>query len=230
MGTNRGLDNMEILEKSSREPLYDESNGCGEEFTQLCVMLELPNLKANHGWSNNSFSELLSLLTKLLQKPNTLPTSTSRAKKLVCLLSLGVDKIHACPNHCILYHKEREFKMKCPACGVSRYKRSYNHVYVDTMEKKNKKNTTISPESVDDKNDSDKEDNKKRKIPSLMMWYLLVIDHLKRVFSNPRDAELVRWHSEKRRKNNEEIRHPADGTQWKFLIFNINNFDQKVEI
>jgi hypothetical protein len=36
---------MEILEKSSREPLYDESNGCGKEFTQLRVMLELLKLK-----------------------------------------------------------------------------------------------------------------------------------------------------------------------------------------
>jgi uncharacterized Zn finger protein (UPF0148 family) len=132
-------------------------------------------------------------------------------------MSLGVDKIHICPDHCILYRKEYEFKMKCPVCGVSRYKRSYNHVYVDTMKKKNKKNTTISPESVDDKNDSDKEDNKKRKIHALVMWYLPVIDHLKRVFSNPRNAELARWHSEKRRKNNEEIRHPVDETQWKFF-------------
>jgi hypothetical protein len=33
IGTDRGLDNMKILEKSSREPLYDESNGCGKEFT-----------------------------------------------------------------------------------------------------------------------------------------------------------------------------------------------------
>jgi hypothetical protein len=107
--------------------------------------------------------------------------------------------------------------MKCPICGVSRYKRSYNHVYVDTMKKKNKKKTAIGPESVDDENDSDKEDNKKRKIPVLVMWYLPVIDCLKRVFSNPRDAELVRCHSEKRMKNNEEIRHPADGTQWKFF-------------
>jgi hypothetical protein len=49
---------------------------------------------------------------------------------------------------------------------VSRYKRSYNHVYVDTMKKKNKKNTAIGPKSVDDKNDSSKEDNKKRKIPA----------------------------------------------------------------
>jgi hypothetical protein len=40
---------------------------------------------------------------------------------------------------------------------------------------------------------------------TLVMWYLLVIDHLKCVFSNPRDAELVRWHSEKHRKNNDEI-------------------------
>jgi hypothetical protein len=80
--------------------------------------------------------------------------------------------------------------MKCPVCGVSRYKRSYNHVYVDTMKKKNKK-IAIGPESVDDKNNPDKEDNKKRKIHALVMWYLPVIDRLKHVFSNPRDAELV---------------------------------------
>jgi hypothetical protein len=110
---------MEILEKSSREPLYNESNGYGKEFTQLRVVLELLKLKTNHGWSDNSFSKLLSLLEKLLPKPNTLPTSTYRVKKLICLLSLGVDKIHACPNHCVLYHKEHEFKTKCPVCGVS---------------------------------------------------------------------------------------------------------------
>jgi hypothetical protein len=192
MGTDRGLDNIEILEKSLREPLYDESNGCGIEFTQSRVMLELLKLKASHGWSDNSFSELLSLLPKLLPKTNTLPTGTYRAKKLICLLSLGVDKIHAYPNHCILYCKEHEFKTKCPVCGVSQYKRSYSHMYVDTMKKKNKKNTAISPESVGGKNDSNKEDNKKRKISALVMWYLPVIDHLKCVFSNPRDAELVR--------------------------------------
>jgi hypothetical protein len=183
----------------------------------LRVVLELQKLKASHGWSDNSFSDLLRLLAKLLPKPKTLPTNTYRAKKLICPLSLGVNKIHTCPNHCILYRKEHEIQMKCPVCGVSRYKRSYNHVYVDTMKKKNKKKTAISPESDDDKNDSYMEDKKKRKIPALVMCYLLVIDHLKHVFSNPRDAELVRWHSEKRRKNDEEIRHPVDGTQWKIF-------------
>jgi hypothetical protein len=119
LGTDRGLDNIKILDKSSREPLYDESNGCGKEFTQLRIVLELLKLKASHGWSDNSFSELLSLLAKLLPKPNTLPTITYRAKKLICPLSLGVDKIHAYPNYCILYRKEHIFKTKCPVCGVS---------------------------------------------------------------------------------------------------------------
>jgi hypothetical protein len=119
MGTDRGLDNMKISEISSREPLYDESNSCDKVFTQLRVMLELLKLKTSHGWSNNSFSELLSLLAKLLPKPNTLPTSTYRAMKIICPLSLGVDKIHACPNQCILYRKEHKFKMKCLVHGVS---------------------------------------------------------------------------------------------------------------
>jgi hypothetical protein len=110
---------MDILEKSSKDILYDGSNGCGKEFTQLRVVLELLKLKASHGWSDNSFSELLSLIAKLLPKPNTLPTSTYRVKKIICPLSLGVDKIHACPNHYILYHKEYEFNMKCLVCGVS---------------------------------------------------------------------------------------------------------------
>jgi hypothetical protein len=98
MGTDRGLDNMEILEKSLREPLFNESNGCGNEFIQLCVVLELLKLKASHGWSDNSFSKLLSLLAKLVPNPNTLPTSTYRVKKPICPLSLGVEKIHDFPG------------------------------------------------------------------------------------------------------------------------------------
>jgi hypothetical protein len=55
MGTERGLSNIDILEKSSKDHLYNESNGCGKEFTQLRVLLELLKLKACHGWSDNNF-------------------------------------------------------------------------------------------------------------------------------------------------------------------------------
>ena len=56
---------------------------------------------------------------------------------------------------------------------------------------------------------------KKSKNPALVMWYLPVIDRLKRLFSNPREAELMRWHAENRKQNNKQIRHPADASQWK---------------
>jgi hypothetical protein len=123
----------QFVEEAKRHANSQNKNDCGKEFTQLHIALELLKLKANHGWSDNSFSELLSLLAKLFPNPNTLPISTYRAKKHICLLSLGVDKIHACLNHCILYHKEYEFNMTCLVCCVTQYKRSYNHVYADTM-------------------------------------------------------------------------------------------------
>jgi hypothetical protein len=47
------------------------------------------------------------------------------------------------------------------------------------------------------------------------MWYLPVIDCLKRLFSNPREAELMRWHAENCKQNNKQIRHPPDASQWK---------------
>jgi hypothetical protein len=53
----------------------------------------------------------------------------------------------------------------------------------------------------------------KSKIFALVMWYHPVIDRLKRVFSTPKDAELMHWHSEKHRENDKEIRHLADETQ-----------------
>jgi hypothetical protein len=69
MRTDRGLDNMEILEKSLREPLYDESNGCGKESTLLHVVLELLKLKANYGWSDNrSYSKITSKAQHIAHK------------------------------------------------------------------------------------------------------------------------------------------------------------------
>ena len=45
----------------------------------------------------------------------------------------------------------------------------------------------------------------------MVMWYLLVADRLRRFFSNPKDAELMRWwDSDKRKKGDGKLRHPAD--------------------
>jgi hypothetical protein len=56
---------------------------------------------------------------------------------------------------------------------------------------------------------------KERKVSALVMWYLPVIDRLKRMFSNPRDAELLLLHVN--HKTDGKIQHPADGRQWKYF-------------
>ena len=56
----------------------------------------------------------------------------------------GVEKIHACPNHCILFYGET-FKSldKCPQCGASRYKNNdlYGGDEASMRKKRNKKGT-----------------------------------------------------------------------------------------
>jgi hypothetical protein len=49
----------------------------------------------------------------------------------------------------------------------------------------------------------------KRKVFALVMWYLPVINHLKHMFSNPRDSELLLWLVN--HKIDRKIRHPTDG-------------------
>ncbi|KAI5313118.1 hypothetical protein L3X38_042292 [Prunus dulcis] len=58
----------------------------------------------------------------LLPEGNTIPTSMYEAKKTLCALGLSYEKMHACPNDCILYRKEYEDSTNCPTCGISRWK------------------------------------------------------------------------------------------------------------
>jgi hypothetical protein len=185
---NKGVNNFEKLNKASRDLLYEECKGCHKEYTVLWMTLELLKLKAGNGWSDSSFSAPLELLSKVLPKPNGLPTSTYIAK-INCLLTLGVEKIHTCTNHCILYQKEHEFKDKYPTCNANRYKWN-NNIEEDSHNNKRKgrkwKNTAPP--------DQDNQESKERKVPALVMWYLPVIDYLKHMFSNAREAQLLLWH------------------------------------
>jgi phage FluMu protein Com len=55
---------------------------------------------------------------------------------------MGVEKIHVCPNHCILFHGETFQDLdKCPRCGANRYKNNelYNRGEASTGNKRNKK-------------------------------------------------------------------------------------------
>jgi hypothetical protein len=167
--------------KASRDDLYEECKGCHRENTVLRMTLEVLKLKASNGWSDNSLSALLELLSNVLPKPNGLLTSTYLAKKNICPLTLGVEKIHACPNHCIIYRKEHGFKDKCPRCNASLYKRNDNieeDFYNNKRKGLKRKNTATL--------DQDNQGSKERKVLALVMWYQTIIDCLKCMFSNAR--------------------------------------------
>ena len=104
-------------------------------WTLLHFVLELLILKAKYGWSDYSFNDLLHLLSWVLPQPNSVPTNTYQAKKVISPLTMEIEKIHACTT----------FKSldKCPRCGASRYKNNdlYGGDEASTGKKRNKKGT-----------------------------------------------------------------------------------------
>jgi hypothetical protein len=135
---------------------------------------------------------------------------------------MGVEKIHACPNHCILFRGIRFEKLdKCPRCGASRYKNIdlCSGKEASTGNKRNKKGMkkpvqeSQSPEFTPLGNDV-----KKRRIPALVMWYLPMTDRLRRMFLNPKEATLMTWWDDERKVDDDKITHPADCSQWQAFV------------
>jgi hypothetical protein len=160
---------------------------------------------------------------------NKLPANTYYAKKLISPLTIGVEKIHACRNHCILYRGDDYKDLEsCPNCGASRYKMNKDYREEEsaaclktgkkgkkTQKKNQKTSKTIGHEEADYYS--------QRKIPALVMWYLPVVDQLRCLFTNPEDAELMCWHASDAHKHDGKLRHPSDAKQWK----NFNNTYKK---
>ena len=65
------------LIEDNEKPLYE---GC-KKFTKLSAVLKLFNLKANNGWSDKSFTEILAAINEMLPEGNELPVSIYQAKK-----------------------------------------------------------------------------------------------------------------------------------------------------
>jgi hypothetical protein len=101
LNSPKGLENLEMVTKVSKETVYGVEKGCPTHWTLLRFVLELLILKAKYGWSDCSFNDLLHLLSWVLPQQNSVPTNTYQAKKVISPLTMGVEKIHACPNHWI---------------------------------------------------------------------------------------------------------------------------------
>ena len=101
-------------------------------------------------------------------------------------MGMKYQKIHACPNDCILYIDEFEEMHKCPKCRVSWYK------------------------VKDDERSSD--ESTKEGPPTKVLWYLPIIPRFRRLFANKDDAKDLTWHADGRNYDG-MLCHLADSSQ-----------------
>ena len=122
----------------------------------------------------------------MFSRDNTFPKSYYQANKILCLMGMEYQKIHACPNDCILCRHEFEERHKYPRCGVSWCK-------------------------VKDHDECSDDESTKKAPLAKVLWHLPIIPRFKRLFANGNDTKDLAWHAE-RRNCNGMLRHPADSS------------------
>jgi len=89
----------DTLESDSKKPLYPR---CKKSLTLLLAVLSLVNVKAIYRCSDKSFTTLLKVVHGMLSEENMLLKGYYEAKKILCSMGMEYEKIHTCPNDCIL--------------------------------------------------------------------------------------------------------------------------------
>nr|ABA97393.1 transposon protein, putative, CACTA, En/Spm sub-class [Oryza sativa Japonica Group] len=118
--SEKGAHKLDKMLEDHRTSLYP---GCEQGHKKFDTTLELLQWKAKNDVSDKAFGDLLKLVKNILPEGNKLPETTYETKKIVCPLGLEVQKIHACPNDCILYRGEEYENLEaCPICKALRYK------------------------------------------------------------------------------------------------------------
>ena len=157
-----------------------------------------------NGWRNESFTELLGTLRETLPEGEKLPKSSYEVKKIISELGLGYEKIHVCPNSCILFWKEHEHDDICTVCGASRWE-------------ENEISSNVRPSMLLKK--------KHKKAKKILRWFP-VKPRLLRLFMCSKTENLMRWHFDQRTDDG-YLRHPADAHAWKDFDALHKNFSRE---
>jgi hypothetical protein len=155
------------LLKEAEQNLYP---GC-KKFSKLSFIVHLYHLKCLNGWTDKSFSMLLELLSDAFPEENTLPKSFYETKKIISGLGLSYEKIHVCPNECILYWRDWAHANVCPKCGLSRWK--------------------VNSDDVEGR----------KKIPEKVLRWFPLKARLQRLFMSSKTASFMTWHENSRTKD-----------------------------
>ncbi|XP_074322756.1 uncharacterized protein LOC141659726 [Apium graveolens] len=106
--------------EEGKQPLYP---GC-KKFSRLSFIIRLYSLKCIHGISESGFGDLLELIKDAFPEAH-IPLSFNASKNVIKDLGLDYQRIHACPNNCMLFWAENEKEENCKTCGASRLQRMF---------------------------------------------------------------------------------------------------------
>ena len=160
----RSADDDAMREQDIYASFLEEANtdlypGCAT-YSRLSFLVTLYHMKVLHGWSQESFTQLLGVLSVAFPQIN-LPKKYYEVKKSIRGLGLDYEKIHACPRDCMLFRGERANQESCHVCGASRW-------------------VTNENEKKDSATESKK---KKKKKPAKVLRYFPLIPRLQRLFA-----------------------------------------------
>lgn len=186
------IDDIEF-NKNLREAMSELYPGC-VAFSVLRFVVKLFNLKIAHGWTNQSFTELLQLLKIVLPHENKIPKNHYYADKIIRDLGLKYEKIDACRNDCILYWGKHKLKDICPTCGVSRYKEQ-----------------------------SVAQLKKGVRSPAKLLRYFPLTSRLRRLYSVEWVAKAMQWHKTGKLMPG-KMRHPVDSAVWRKIDLKYPDF------
>ncbi|GKC14134.1 hypothetical protein Tco_1010916 [Tanacetum coccineum] len=125
---NAGPINSEPMDKNEKKKFDDllkeaeQKIYMNAKYTKLSCLVHLYHLKSLNGWSSKSFSMLLEFLQDLLPIENLMSKTTHQVKNILANLRLSYEKIHACPNGCMLFWDGNEKEEVCSICGASKWK------------------------------------------------------------------------------------------------------------
>jgi hypothetical protein len=85
------------LLKASEELLHEHT-----EVTLLAFITRLVGIKSKYFFSNNYYNDLLKLISDILLKPHKVPKDMYQSNKMLSALGLKYEKIHVCPDSCML--------------------------------------------------------------------------------------------------------------------------------
>nr|XP_025625188.1 uncharacterized protein LOC112717339 [Arachis hypogaea] len=184
---------LEELASHAELLLYE---GC-TRYSRLSFLVKMYHIKCICGMTDKAISMIFELLHDVFEHAE-IPSSFYEAKKTILKLGMNYEKIHACPNNCMLYWGEDKEKEMCKVCNRSRWKLDTKGGYIQ------------------ESNDG----NIRKNVSSKVLCYFPLKPHLQRLFLSSKTAEAMRWH-DVAPKEDGVIAHPRDSEAWK--MFDLKN-------